>query len=1073
MRADKSTKIVRALRDTGALQSLVCSKELTSDDYQPTGENRLIRGITGDVISVPLVEVVLQNSLCSGTFLCGLVSTLPFGIAVLVGNDLCPGETISDISVVTRSQTAQQKETSSVTSTEIGQLIPKIESENYAKSERGKDGKLDRTTTDKVKTLLCEKPFEAIDRTELIRLQQTDPDPQALFSLAGKPDHPYTWQSGVLIRLWRDKLSPVEASIQQIVVPTQLRAKLLHIAHAIPAAGHLGIAKTKERLLRHFYWPRISQDTKEFCRTCDVCQRLGKGAPCPPAPLHSLPLVTEPFCQIAIDVVGPLPTCKTTENRFILTVLDLCTHYPEAIPLKHHTAQDVARSLGTVFCRFGFPQEILSDQGSEFVSELMQIFFHEFGINHIRTSPYHPQSNGACERFNGTLKTMLRSLTERFPDSWDEALPWILFAYREVPVETLGFSPFDLLFGRSIAGPLSLMKSAWLQETDLGGAKQNVVEYILNTRERLRHALNTAHEYTSHDRAKSKRWYDRRAYLRTFEPGDKVLILLPIPGKPLEAKFHGPCVIEERLGPVDYVVSTPNRRKTKRVCHLNLLKKYHDRDPRLNVVSTGNVTDVLSDSLPLKVPNDCPTTSFPTTLTEQQQSDLHIILTEFADIFSKVPGKTTLGVHHISLQPNTRPIQCTPYRLSPEKAAILKHQLTELLQLGIIEESFSPWASPVVMVPKADSTLRLCTDFRKVNSVTIADPFPLPRVEDLLDRIGKAKYLTKLDMTRGYWQVPLDDVSVPVSAFVTPFGHFQWRYMPFGLRNAPASFSRIVSKLLTGLESFCAAYLDDIIIFSDVWEDHVKHLKEVFSRIKNAGFTLNSQKCEFAAAEIDYLGHHIGLGSVQPRAKKVEALLAYPRPTNRKQLQAFLGLAGYYRKFVPHFADISAVLSDLLKKGNRFEWTEEREKAFLDLKSRLATRPVLRPPDYSLPFCLATDASDKAIGATLFQTVDEIEHPICFYSKKLDSHQKNYSTIEKEALALILSVRTFSIYFGTSVVKIYTDHSPLQFLQRMANHNQKLLRWSLELQQFNLEICHRSGKENLLPDLLSRTSLNC
>jgi len=208
------------------------------------------------------------------------------------------------------------------------------------------------------------------------------------------------------------------------VVPTSLRPKLLQIAHDIPAAGHLGVAKTQSHLLQHFFWPSISRDTKNFCRTCDVCQRLGKGNKPVPAPLQSLPLVSEPFAQVAIDIIGPLPVCKESGNRFILTVLDLCSHYPEAIPLKQHTAAEVAQALGTVFSCFGFPQEILSDQGSDFMSEVMQIFLSDFPIHHIRTSPYHPQSNGACERFNGTLKSMIRSFLDRFPDSWDTALPW-------------------------------------------------------------------------------------------------------------------------------------------------------------------------------------------------------------------------------------------------------------------------------------------------------------------------------------------------------------------------------------------------------------------------------------------------------------------------------------------------------------------------------------------------------------------------------------------------------------------------------------------------------------------------
>jgi len=1065
IRPDQSVRTVHVLRDTGALQSLVSSQWLTDSDYHPTEEVRLIRGITGDIISVPLIEVTLKSALCSGTYLCGLVPTLPPGIAILVGNDMCPDPSVADVNVVTRAQAAlmKTKETQPDETSNSTETVPKSHSDVTPVVDSDHD--ID------VSALFTDSSVDKVDRAELIRLQQCDPDISSLFDLVDKPDHYYTLRSGVLVRRWKDHLSPQEAEIHQVVVPTLLRPKLLQLAHDIPAAGHLGVAKTKNRLLRHFYWPSISRDTKDFCRSCDVCQRLGKGTSVPPAPLHSLPLVSEPFCQVAMDIVGPLPVCKDSGNRFILTVLDLCTHYPEAVPLQNHTAQSVAQALTTVFSRFGFPQEVLSDQGTDFMSELMQIFLNDFGINHIRSSPYRPQTNGACEKFNGTMKTMLRSLTDQFPDSWDLALPWILFAYREVPVETLGCSPFDLLFGRSVAGPLSLLKNTWLQDTDLGGAKQNVVEFILNTRDRLRHGIDAATKHADNERSKAKRWYDRRACQREFDPGDKVLVLLPVQGKPLEAKFHGPYLVEQRLGPVDYVISTPDRRKTKRVCHINLLKKYVERDPRLIDKANNVPSDVMMDVclVPDELMNCHPSSNSTCDLTAQQKSELNNILTEFSDVFSDVPGKTNLAVHHIALQPNTPPVRCTPYRLNPEKTKALKQELDNLLQLGIIEESNSPFASPVVLVPKSDGTLRLCTDFRKVNAVTVADPFPLPRVDDLIDRIGKAKFLTKLDMTRGYWQVPLDDPSVPISAFVTPFGHFQWRYMPFGLRNAPATFSRLVNKLLLGLESFCAVYLDDIILFSDSWEEHMKHLKVVLTRIRNANLTLSPQKCHFAVAEVDYLGHHVGMARVQPRAKKVEALLSYPTPVNRKQLQSFLGLAGYYRKFVPHYAHIAAALSDLLKKGARFVWTPEADKAFLDLKSRLSTRPVLRPPNYLLPFSMSVDASDLAIGSVLFQTVEDIDHPICFYSKKLDRHQRNYSTIEKEAFALVLSVRVFSVYFGSNPVKVYTDHNPLTFLQRMASHNQKLLRWSLEIQQYNLEILHRSGKDNLLPDLLSRT----
>ena len=402
------------------------SNVLTNDDYVITGERRLIRGITGDAISVPLVELTVECQLCTGTYLCGLVSTLPVGIELLVGNDLWSDPVVAEVNVMTRSMTVAKTNTT-------GREPPP--------HPPGEDLPADEITQD-ISSLFEEyKPtIETMNRDQLIELQQRDSNLKPLFALVDKPGHDYLIHSGVLLCKWRDNVSTPSVAIHQIVVPTQLRPKLLYIAHDIPAAGHLGVAKTKARLQRHFYWPGISSDVKEFCRTCNVCQRLGKGISPSVAPLHSLPVVSEPFCQNAIDIIGPLPQCKDSGSRFILTVLDLCTHYPEAIPLTSHMAQDVAKALGTVFTRFGFPQEILSDQGSDFMSVLMQVFLSEFKINQIRTSPYHPQTNGACERFNGTLKSTIKSLTEQFSDSWDEALPWVFFVYREVPVETLGCS---------------------------------------------------------------------------------------------------------------------------------------------------------------------------------------------------------------------------------------------------------------------------------------------------------------------------------------------------------------------------------------------------------------------------------------------------------------------------------------------------------------------------------------------------------------------------------------------------------------------------------------------------------
>jgi hypothetical protein len=242
-------------------------------------------------------------------------------------------------------------------------------------------------------------------------------------------------------------------------------------------------------------------------------------------------------------------------------------------------------------------------------------------------------------------------------------------------------------------------------------------------------------------------------------------------------------------------------------------------------------------------------------LSMQQQSELLELLSEFRAVFSDKPGRTQLCEHHIELLPGAKPVFCRPYRMPPDKTKFLKEEIAKLLELGIIEEAPSngnTWASPVLLVPGSGNKLRLVSDMRQVNLRTVVDPYPLPLIEQLVDKVGNAKFLTKLDMVRGYWQVPLDSASIPICGFVTPFGHYRWLFMPFGCRNAPATFSRLVTKLLADLETFCVSFLDDILIFSDSWEDHKCAIIEVLQRIKDAGLTLNLNKSVFAVAELDY-----------------------------------------------------------------------------------------------------------------------------------------------------------------------------------------------------------------------------
>ena len=419
---------------------------------------------------------------------------------------------------------------------------------------------------------------------------------------------------------------------------------------------------------------------------------------------------------------------------------------------------------------------------------------------------------------------------------------------------------------------------------------------------------------------------------------------------------------------------------------------------------------------------------------------------------------------------NAEPVKQHPYRLNPSKQKYLKEEIKYLLENDFIEPSNSSWSSPCILVPKPDGSYRMCTDYRKVNCVTKTDTFPIPRMDDCIDKVGKARYVTKFDLLKGFWQVPLTDRAKEISAFVTPDGLFQYKVMPFGMKNSPASFQRLINKVIADLEG-CEAYIDDVIIYSDTWEEHLRIIREFFKRLSRAMLTINLSKSEFGQAQVTYLGHVVGQGEVKPVSAKVEAIAKFPQPVSKKQLMRFLGMAGYYRRFCPNFAAVAEPLTQLLSKRVKFIWSERCDKAFDELKAMLQSAPVLAAPDFRSPFKLAVDASDVAAGAVLLQEDDEgVEHPVCYFSKKFNKSQRNYSTIEKECLALVLALQQFEVYVSSSglPIVVYSDHNPLVFIHKMKNKNQRLLRWSLMLQEYVLEIRHIKGKDNVIADCLSR-----
>ena len=603
---------------------------------------------------------------------------------------------------------------------------------------------------------------------------------------------------------------------------------------------------------------------------------------------------------------------------------------------------------------------------------------------------------------------------------------------------------------------------------------------VANVKDKLEKVSEIARKNLKKAQNSMAEQYDKHAVQRSFVPGDKVLAIFPVTGKPLQARFHGPYQIHKKISEVNYVVLTPDRRKEKQLCHINMLKPYIEREDcneSVHPISAVSVHEQSDDELqdigtPVKLDNSQVLKDINVKvshLSKTEQQDMKEILSEYNHLFPDIPTRTNQLHHDVDIG-NAQPIKQHSYRLNPEKAKYLQKEIQYLLENDLIEPSKSNWSSPCILVPKPDGSYRLCTDYRKVNTVTKTDTYPIPRIDDCIDKIGNARYVSKFDLLKGFWQVPLTERAKEISAFVTPDGLFQYKVMPFGMKNSPATFQRLINQVISGLTG-CDAYIDDVIVYSETWSEHVEIMCKLFEKLSDAKLTVNLCKCEFGKATVTFLGHVVGQGNVKPVVAKVKAICEFPVPKGKKQLMRFLGMAGYYRKFCPNFSTIAEPLTRLLSKRVKFTWSPECEIAFQKLKAILESSPVLVAPNFSKLFKLVVDASEVASGSALLQE-DEVgvDHPVCYFSKKFNKSQLNYSTIEKECLALVLAIKHFEVYLSSSSLPIcvFSDHNPLVFINKMKNSNQRLLRWSLMLQEYNIEVRHIRGKDNVIADCLSR-----
>ena len=464
-------------------------------------------------------------------------------------------------------------------------------------------------------------------------------------------------------------------------------------------------------------------------------------------------------------------------------------------------------------------------------------------------------------------------------------------------------------------------------------------------------------------------------------------------------------------------------------------------------------------------------------LNSAQKAKLTNFLLKWRCLFSKNPknpGATTKTTCRVSTDPSDlTPIRSVPYRTSPKALEELRKQVNDMLSSGITRKSKSPWAFPVVLAMKSDGSWRFCVDYSKLNKHVPRDSFPLPNMEDHLDRLGKAKIFTVIDLASGFWQIPIEEKDKEKLAFITPFGTYEWNYMPFGFINAPSIFQRAISETLDPeLYVSCLVYVDDIIIFSDDFESHLKDLDRVFSLLNSYNWKIKLSKCQFAQDKINYLGHCISNGRIFPLERNIDKLLKMKKPSNHEEMISFLGVTAYYKKFIQGYDYIIKPLRDLTKTKSKFSLDDHTHAlhAYEKILKIFASQPVLRLPDFSRPFIVKTDTSAFAWGAALVQVHEGLEHPVQFASGTLISAQRNWAAWKREMYGSLRAITKWNPYLLGEDFILVTDHQAnVTLMDPLKKHPPIINNWKMILSQYRYKVIHRPGNTLYLEDALSRS----
>lgn len=455
-------------------------------------------------------------------------------------------------------------------------------------------------------------------------------------------------------------------------------------------------------------------------------------------------------------------------------------------------------------------------------------------------------------------------------------------------------------------------------------------------------------------------------------------------------------------------------------------------------------------------------------LTFEQKNQFKYLLLKYKNIFSDIPGRTELYYHKIKLI-NETPFKVKQYPIPIAHREAVDNEIKRMLDRGVIERASTQYISPLVTEVKKDGSVRVCLDARHLNRV-LEKEYELPRpIDDIMKSLFGKPFKTSLDLSSGYWQIPLRPSDKKYTGFLVGTKCYQFTVLPFGLSTAVSSFSRCISELLgSEFDDFVIPYLDDILIASKNFEDHLNHLDQVFSRLNEAGLTVKFRKCQFMPEKLNYLGYIVSTNNIEPDPERIQCVQDYPKPKNKKDIQSFLGLCNYDRGFCENFSGVTEPLSKLLRTKNKWVWNTEQDRAFDELKRLLKNATLLYHPDNTATYYVQSDASDYAIAAQLFQRIEGERRVIAYASRLLLDRERNYTSNEKEILALVFALKKWRIYLLGRHFEVLTDNRALCYIQTCRLLTPRVTRWALALQEYDFKISFVKGSENKIADILSR-----